>query len=236
MTTSIATVIPVPQQTLLDVQGDDAKFPVRRVYCVGRNYASHSIEMGHDPDREPPFFFTKPADAMVSCVGPDATPITYPPLTSDLHHEVELAVAIGAPASNIAEDEALDVVWGYGVAIDLTRRDMQGEAKELRRPWDLSKGFDESGPISALVPASHIGHPSAGAIHLEIDGATRQSGDLNQQIWPVAAIIAELSRAVALAPGDLILTGTPSGVGPVTRGSTIDAAIDGIAALRVVLR
>ena len=229
------TVIPAVPPTLLPVKASSRTFPVRRVYCVGRNYAEHSREMGHDPDREPPFFFTKPADAMVPCAADGSTRIPYPSLTSDLHHEVELAVAIGSAVVDVAPDSALDAVWGYGVAIDLTRRDLQAEAKALRRPWDLAKGFDASGPVSALVDASVSGHPAAGAITLEVDGERRQTGDLAQQIWSVAEVIAALSRAVVLHPGDLILTGTPSGVGPVGRGSRITAAIAGVAALDFTL-
>ncbi|WP_053387883.1 fumarylacetoacetate hydrolase family protein [Leucobacter japonicus] len=226
-----ATVIPIPRPTLLDVHGSSSRFPVRRVYCVGRNYAAHSREMGHDPDREPPFFFTKPADAMIPCPESGTTDIAYPPATDDLHHEIELAVAIGATVVDVSASDALAAVWGYGVAIDLTRRDLQADAKALRRPWDLAKGFDQSGPISALVAAADIGHPADGSIVLDVDGERRQTGDLSQQIWSVAEVVAELSRSITLQPGDLILTGTPSGVGAVARGSRITAAIAGVAAL-----
>lgn len=222
-------------QTELAVRGSDERFPVRRVFCVGRNYAEHSREMGHDPDREPPFFFMKPADALVQCTARTVTGIAYPPLTRNLHHEVELAVAIGAPAVEVTPERAFDVVWGYGVALDLTRRDLQDEAKSLRRPWDLSKGFDESAPISELVPAAEIGHPATGGISVAVNGAVRQRGDLAQQIWSVPEIIAELSKSVALRPGDIILTGTPSGVSALERGDRVVAEIDEVASFECVI-
>jgi fumarylpyruvate hydrolase len=218
-------VIDVPPQTSLPVLDEPGRFPVRRVYCVGRNYGDHAREMGGDPDREPPFFFSKPADA-VFAVG-DSVP--YPPVTEQLEYEVELIVAIGIGGATIDPAEALGHVWGYGIGIDLTRRDLQATAKELRRPWDLSKGFDASGPCSPLVPASRIGHPDRGAIWLSVNGAEHQRGDLADQIWPVADILAELSRSVALGAGDLIFTGTPAGVGPIVRGDRVTAGIEGIA-------
>jgi fumarylpyruvate hydrolase len=232
----MSTVIPAPEPVTLPVAGTDTRFPVRRVFCVGRNYAEHSIEMGHDPDREPPFFFMKPADAMIPC-GDDApgTHIAYPPRTEELHHEVELVVAIGDTAVDVPVERATEAIWGYGVAIDLTRRDLQAEAKAMRRPWDLSKGFDESGPVSALRPAAEIGHPDHGRIQIEVDGEVKQEGDLSQQIWSVPEIIAELSRYVALRPGDLVLTGTPSGVGPVPRGARLVASVEGVAELRCTI-
>ena len=222
-------------QTELAVRGSDERFPVRRVFCVGRNYAEHSREMGHDPDREPPFFFMKPADALVQCAPGTVTGIAYPPLTSNLHHEVELAVAIGTAAVEVMPERALDVVWGYGVALDLTRRDLQDEAKSLRRPWDLSKGFDESAPISELVPVAEIGHPATGGIRVAVNGAVRQRGDLAQQIWSAPEIIAELSKSVALRPGDIILTGTPSGVSALERGDRVVAEIDGVASFECLI-
>lgn len=227
----MAFVIDAPEQVTLPIRGSDDAFPVRRVYCVGRNYADHAREMGHDPDREPPFFFMKPAEAVVACAPGSVTEVHYPTLTSNLHHEIELAVAIGSRADQVSADDALDAVWGYGVAVDLTRRDMQDDAKALRRPWDLSKGFDESAPISELVPASRIGHPDAGRITVAVDGDTRQDGDLNQQIWNVAEVISALSHAIVLLPGDLILTGTPAGVGPIERGQVVSGSIDAVGAL-----
>jgi fumarylpyruvate hydrolase len=197
---------------------------LRRVFCVGRNYAAHAREMGHDPNREPPFFFMKPADAVVAATGA----IPYPTLTEDLHHEVELVVAIGKGGSNLAPDEALDVVWGYGVGVDLTRRDLQNEAKQLGRPWDWAKGFDASGPCGPLVPVERSGHPGSGRIWLAVNGEMRQQGNLDELIWPVADVIAHISRSVLLAPGDLIFTGTPAGVGRLVRGDSVTAGIEGI--------
>lgn len=221
--------IPAPAIPTIPVAGTDTVFPVRRIWCVGRNYADHAREMGHDPNREPPFFFSKPADAIV----PGGGTLPYPPLTSDLHHEVELVAAIGKPGENVPVEAALDLVWGYAVALDMTRRDLQAEAKKLQRPWEFGKAFDRSAPISAIVPASRIGHPGQGAIWLKVNGAVRQQGDLNQQIWSVAETIAYLSRSVALAPGDLIMTGTPAGVAAVGSGDTLEAHVDGVGDLKV---
>lgn len=224
----MAFVIDAPEPHSLPVIGSADRFPVRRVYCVGRNYADHAREMGHDPDREPPFFFMKPSEAVVACPPGSVAVVAYPTQTANLHHEIELAVAIGARAASVTADDALDAVWGYGVAVDLTRRDMQDDAKALRRPWDLSKGFDESAPISALSPAADIGHPATGRITVAVNGAVRQYGDLNQQIWNVAEVISALSHAITLLPGDIILTGTPAGVGPVSRGETVQGSIAGV--------
>ena len=199
-------------------------FPVRRIFCVGRNYAAHAREMGSDPDREPPFFFAKPADAIVTA-GAD-TP--YPPATANFHHEMELVVAIGTGGRDIAPDAALGHVFGYAAGLDLTRRDLQNAAKASGRPWDMGKGFDHSAPIGEIAPAAEIGHPAAGTITLTVNGETRQRGDLSDQIWPVPDMIAALSRLVTLAPGDLIFTGTPDGVGPLVRGDVAEGAIDGI--------
>lgn len=199
------------------------RFPVRRIHCVGRNYAAHAREMGHDPDREPPFFFGKPADAIVT----DGRDTGYPPLTEQLEYEVELVVALGAGGQDVAVADALDLVWGYAVGIDLTRRDLQAEAKRLGRPWDLAKGFDHSAPIGTVVPAGSV-DPTTGGITLHVDEELRQSGDLADQIWSVAETIAALSRAVRLEAGDLLFTGTPDGVGPVSRGSVLRGTIDGV--------
>ncbi|WP_288468018.1 fumarylacetoacetate hydrolase family protein [uncultured Curtobacterium sp.] len=214
-------ITPTEQPTLPTSTG--GRFPVRRVYCVGRNYAAHAREMGHDPDREPPFFFTKPASALVTDDGD--TP--YPPQTDRLEHEVELVVALGAGGVDVPADRALELVWGYAVGLDLTRRDLQAEAKRLGRPWDLAKGFDASAPIGRLVSAADV-DPTTGAVSLLVDGELRQSGDLADQIWSVAETIAELSRFVALAPGDLLMTGTPDGVGPLARGERLEGRIDGV--------
>ncbi len=219
-------VIPAPPQPSVPTTAG-GRFPVRRIFCVGRNYAAHAREMGHDPDREPPFFFAKPADAVVV----DGADTPYPPLTAQLEHEVELVVAIGAPAVDVPVAEALDVVWGYGVGLDLTRRDLQAEAKRLGRPWDAAKGFDASAPLGALVPATGV-DPTTGAVELTVNGEVRQSGDLSDQIWSVAETIAELSRSVRLAPGDLLMTGTPEGVGPLVRGDVVEGRISGIGSVR----
>ena len=225
--------------TTIAVQGCHERFPVRRVYCVGRNYADHAREMGADPDREPPFYFTKPADAVFTVAdgyaGGPAHEVPYPPQTENLHHEIELVVALSSGGSDIDAGSALDHVWGYGVGVDLTRRDLQDAAKQTRRPWDLSKGFDASGPMSALVPAASV-DPLSGRIWITVDDELRQVGDLGDQIWPVADVIAHLSRSVTLAPGDLIMTGTPAGVGPITRGQQVRGGIDGIGELSFVVR
>jgi fumarylpyruvate hydrolase len=199
-------------------------FPVRRIFCVGRNYAAHALEMGGAPDREPPFFFTKPADAVVT----GGADVPYPAATTNLHHEMELVIAIGSGGSDIAEADALDHVFGYAAGIDLTRRDLQDEAKAARRPWDMSKGFDHSAPIGAIAPAARIGHPAKGAIALAVDGQARQSSDLSLMIWSVPEIVAHLSRLVRLEQGDLIFTGTPEGVGAVRAGETMEGTIEGI--------
>lgn len=221
-------VITAPPRPVLPVSGTHKTFPVRRVYCIGRNYAAHAIEMGHDPDREAPFFFQKPADAL----DPSGT-FPYPPETTDVHHEVELAVALASGGTDIPVDRAMRHVYGYAVALDMTRRDLQGEAKKAGRPWEIGKAFDRAAPVGTLHPASDIGHPDAGRITLEVNGDLRQEGDLNQMIWKTPEIIAVLSRYFTLAAGDVILTGTPSGVGPITRGDRLAARIAGIGELHV---
>ena len=213
----------------LAVAGSSDRFPVGRIYCVGRNYADHAREMGHDPDREPPFFFMKPANAIV----PDGATIPYPQATKDLHHEIELVVAIGRGGADIAIDKALDHVWGYGVGLDMTRRDLQGEAKKMGRPWEMGKGFDNSAPCTALVPASKIGHPAKGAIWLKVNGMTTQKGDLAEMIWNVPETISYLSGLVTLQAGDLIYSGTPAGVGPVKAGDKLEGHVDGVGDLTV---
>lgn len=217
-------VIAVPQTPSLAVEGQSARFPLRRVYCVGRNYSEHAREMGHDPDREPPFFFSKPADAVVPAIGS----VPYPGLTEDLHYEVELVVAIAKGGKDIAAADALSHVWGYTVGVDLTRRDLQAQAKKMGRPWDFAKGFDASAPASPLLPVSQTGHPASGKIWLDVNGEKRQRGDLSDQIWQVADVISYLSQAVELQPGDLIYTGTPAGVGAVQRGDVITGGIEGL--------
>ncbi len=224
----VSYVFDPPARTALPVQGSAATFPVRRVYCIGRNYAAHAVEMGHDPDREPPFFFQKNPDSL----DPSGS-FPYPVKSSDVHHEVELAVALGKGGSDIPAETALDHVYGYAVALDMTRRDLQDEAKRLARPWEIAKSFERSAPIGPLVPAADFGHPDRGAVTLAVNGAVRQRGDLEQMIWKVPEMIAYLSAYFDLAAGDVILSGTPSGVGPVVRGDRIEASINGLPPLVV---
>ena len=224
------SVIQNPPRIALPIVGSSDLFPVRRVYCVGRNYAAHAREMGADPDREPPFFFMKPADAL-QIVGSEPTPHTYPPKTANYHFEVELVAALAGGGSDLPVVDALDHVYGYAIGLDMTRRDLQDEAKTLSRPWDTGKAADGSGPIGALYPASLVGHPARGPITLSVDGQTRQTGDLGDMIWSVSEQISYLSGYFALQPGDLIFTGTPSGVGPVERGQRMVASIAGLGAI-----
>ncbi len=221
---------PVPQPTV-EVTGIDARFPVHRIYCVGRNYAKHAREMGMDPDREPPFFFSKPADALVA----NGTPVPYPPRTTNLHHEIELVVAIGTGGREIPVANALAHVFGYAVGLDLTRRDQQFAAREQGRPWDVAKGFDHSAPVSAIRPAAEMGHLEQGAIWLEVNGEQRQRANLSEMIWSVPEIVAELSTYFELRAGDLVFTGTPEGVGPVQRGDSLVGGIDGLETLRITV-
>jgi len=205
------------------VVGTEDRFPVRRIYCIGRNYAAHAREMGAD-EREPPFFFLKPADAIVQ----NGATIPYPPATENFHYEAELVAAIGEGGANISVEDANDHIFGYGVGIDLTRRDLQEEAKGMRRPWDMGKGFDASAPCSEIYPAAAIGHPTDGAITLTVNGETRQSGDIGDMIWNVPESVAYLSGLVTLEPGDLIYTGTPEGVGAVNPGEEIVVHVDDV--------
>ena len=221
-------VIDAPNPVVLAVDGTDKVFPVRRIHCVGRNYADHIREMGND-ERDPPFFFQKPTDAIL----PSGSDFPYPPLSSDVHHEIELVVAIGKAGKNIDKADALDHVYGYGVGIDMTRRDLQAQSKDARRPWENGKAFDNAAPCSPLKAASDIGHPNTGRIWLSVNGVVKQDGDLAQQIWNVSETIWHLSQSVALAPGDLIMTGTPAGVGPVQRGDHITGGVAGIAEIDI---
>jgi fumarylpyruvate hydrolase len=223
-------IAPSPQPSV-DVAGSDDRFPVHRVYCVGRNYAKHAREMGMDPEREPPLFFSKPADALVA----NGTPVPYPPRTSNLHHEIELVIAIGTGGRDIPLDSALAHVYGYAVGLDLTRRDLQFAARDQGRPWDVAKGFDHSAPVSAIRPAADMGHPEQGAIWLEVNGDSRQRANLAEMIWSVPEIVAELSTYYELRPGDLVFTGTPEGVGAVRRGDSLVGGIDGLETLRVTI-
>lgn len=216
--------IEFPGPVTLPVAESDAVFPVGRIYCVGRNYADHAREMGHDSDREPPFFFMKPPSAIVL----SGATIAYPTATQELHHEIELIVAIGKGGRNIPVQGALDHVFGYGVGLDMTRRDLQGEAKKMGRPWEMGKAFDESAPCSEIRPVALIGHLAKGAITLRINGALKQNGDLSDMIWSVPETISNLSQLITLRAGDLIMSGTPAGVGPVQRGDTLYGQVDGV--------
>lgn len=215
-------VIAPPRQPSVAVRGTDARFPIRRIFCVGRNYADHVREMGNDPKSEPPIFFTKPADAVVA----NGAAIPYPTETSNLHHEVELVLAIGRGGAGIAAERALEHVWGYAVGVDLTRRDRQNDAKKAGAPWDAAKGFDNSAPIGALAPAA--GAMACGRIWLSVNGQTRQDANLDQMIWSAPEIIAALSRTWALAAGDLVFTGTPAGVGPLVAGDAVACGVEGL--------
>lgn len=222
---------PPPPLPAVPVLGG-APFPVRRIFCVGRNYAEHAREMGSDPVREKPFFFTKPADAVLA----DGSVMAYPPATAELHHEVELVVAIGKGGRDIAAERVnAEHVFGYAVGLDMTRRDLQAAAKAKGRPWDMAKGFDKSAPVSAISPLSRTGVIAAAPIELRVNGELRQSGDVAEMIWSVPEIVHGLSSLVELAPGDLIFTGTPAGVGPVVRGDRLEAAVQGLAPLVVTV-
>jgi fumarylpyruvate hydrolase len=227
----MAFAVPEPERPVLPIHGTEDVFPVRRVYCVGRNYAAHAREMGADA-REPPFFFAKPGDAVV----PPGGAVPYPPATADLHHEVELVVAIGRAGTAVSAAEAPGLVHGLAVGVDLTRRDLQAEAKRLGRPWDMAKGFDASAPIGGLRTVADFPLPDAGRITLSVDGVLRQDGDLSDMIWPVPEILAHLSALVTLRPGDLIMTGTPEGVGRLERGQTVRAEVAGLPVLTFSLR
>ena len=220
-------VIPPPAVIAVPVAGGGA-FPIRRVFCVGRNYAEHAREMGSDPDREPPFFFMKPADALLL----NGADMPYPPQSKQLHHEMERVVALGEGGSNIKEADALRYVWGYAAGLDMTRRDLQNAAKKEGKPWDMGKGFDHSAPIGLMVRAAKPGHPATGLIELKVNGAVRQTSDLSKMIWSVPETIAYLSGLVRLAPGDLIFTGTPEGVAAVERGDLLEGMVEGVGTVR----
>lgn len=224
----MSNVIPAPLQVTLPVKDTDDVFPARRVYCIGRNYAAHAIEMGHDPDKEPPFFFQKNPNNLTP-----SGEFPYPSQTSDVHHEIELAVALKSGGTNISVETALDHVFGYAVSLDMTRRDLQADAKKAGRPWEVAKAFENSAPIGEIVPATETGPLSAGKISLMVNGTETQNGDLNQMIWKVPEIISTLSEYFELAAGDVILSGTPSGVGPVQKGDVMVGEIEGLPPLRV---
>ena len=224
------TLFPPPPVTVLPIRASDAAFPVHRIYCVGRNYAAHAVEMGHDPDKDPPFFFQKNPDNLTT-----SGTFPYPVASSDVHHEIELVVALDKGGTDIARDAALEHVFGYAVGLDMTRRDLQQKARDMGRPWEIGKAFEASAPCSEIVPASAIGHPSDGAIWLDVNGERRQTGDLNQMIWKVPEIIAYLSGLFTLAPGDVIFSGTPAGVAAVKRGDRLSGHVDGVGALEVTV-
>lgn len=223
--------VAAPVLQTLTVAGRDERFPVNRVFCVGRNYAAHAREMGKDPDREPPFFFMKPANAVVDATREASVP--YPPKTANYHHEIELVVAIAKGGRNIAIADALDHVYGYAVGLDMTRRDLQLEARDKGRPWEFGKSFALSAPIGVLHRAQEVGHPSSAAITLTVNGKPRQSSDIAKLIWSVSECIAYLSEYEALEPGDLIMTGTPEGVNAVVAGDVMQGAIAGLGEIRV---
>lgn len=227
----MALVFPPQDTPTVAVAGSGDRIPVRRIFCIGRNYAAHAREMGRDPDREPPFFFLKPADAVVE----DGATIPYPPQTENLHYEAELVAVIGKGGVNIAEADALDHVWGYGVGNDLTRRDLQLIAREQGRPWDLGKGFDRSAPIAPIHPVSKVGHPSKGSIKLTVNGEVKQDADLSELIWSIPEMISILSHSMELKAGDVIMTGTPAGVGPLVPGDVCVVTIEGVGELTTTI-
>ena len=224
-------VINPPAVASVAVAGSEARFPVRRIFCVGRNYAAHAREMGRDPDREPPFFFTKPADAVVD----DQQIVAYPPETNNFHYEAELVLAIGKGGVNIPEDQALDYIWGYAVGNDLTRRDLQLAAREQGRPWDWGKAFDRSAVCGPIHPVSELGHLDQGVIRLTVNGVVKQDADLKELIWSVPEIVSILSRTMEIKAGDLVYTGTPAGVGPLVPGDICVVEIAGLGSVTTTI-
>jgi fumarylpyruvate hydrolase len=225
----VGYVISPPPVPSLRVVGTDDEFPVRRIYCIGRNYAEHAIEMGHDPTKEPPFFFQKNPDNLLA----EGQDFPYPPKTEDVHFEIELVVALKSGGTNIPVEKAMDHVFGYAVGLDMTRRDLQGEAKKLGRPWEIGKAFEHSAPCGPIVPAEKIGSLAKGAVTLEVNGQLKQKGDLNQMIWKIPEMISYLSDYFRLAPGDLIMSGTPAGVGAVKRGDSLLGKVEGVGELKM---
>ncbi|CAH2917956.1 MAG: 3-fumarylpyruvate hydrolase (EC [uncultured Paraburkholderia sp.] len=228
-------VFPPEAPVSLYVAGNTDRFAVRRVYCVGRNYAAHAREMGFDPDREPPFFFCKPADAVVPVVYGETLRLDYPPQTRNYHYEAELVAVIGKAGSDIAVEQALHHVWGYAVGLDMTRRDLQMKMREMGRPWEIGKAFDRSAPIGPVHPATDVGHFTAGEIWLDLNGVTKQKSDVSHLIWSVAETVADLSKYFELQPGDVIFTGTPEGVGAVTKGDTMTVGVERLGQLTVAV-
>jgi fumarylpyruvate hydrolase len=228
-------VIPLWDLPSVPVAGSDARFPVRHVYCVGRNYAEHAKEMGGDVAKEPPFFFTKPADSIVPVLPPAIGEVHYPLASKDYQHEIELVVAIGKRGVKLAPEAALEIVWGYAVGLDMTRRDLQINMREKKRPWDIGKSFAEAAPIGPIHPVSAVGHPAKGRIWLDVNGTTRQQGDLSDLIWDVPNTLAFLSQFYELLPGDLVFTGTPSGVAPVVAGDRLSGGVEGVGTLSIAI-
>jgi fumarylpyruvate hydrolase len=227
----MAYVVDAPKIVTLPVRGTTDVFPVHRIYCVGRNYAAHAIEMGHDPDREPPFFFQKNPDTLV----PHGGQFPYPSQSSNVHFEIEMVVALSKGGKDISVETALEHVFGYAVGIDMTRRDLQDEAKKMGRPWEVGKAFECAAPCAEIVPASQIGHPQQGAVWLKANGELRQEGDLNQLIWKVPEVISYLSGLFTLAPGDLIYSGTPAGVGSTRRGDVLHGGVEGVGEIQITV-
>lgn len=222
-------VISAPEPVSIAVAGTEDQFPVHRIYCVGRNYAAHTREMGHDPDREPPFFFQKPADTLV----PEGGDFPYPSASSNVHYEMELVVALSQGGVDIPPEKALDCVFGYGVGLDMTRRDLQNESKDMGRPWESGKAFEHSAPCSQIYPVSEVGHPNTGSIWLTVNGETKQKADLADMIWDVPHVISYLSQLFTLQPGDLIFSGTPAGVGPIERGDVMHGGVDNVGEIEI---
>ncbi|WP_077037989.1 fumarylacetoacetate hydrolase family protein [Pelomonas sp. KK5] len=231
MSSTTSYIFPAPEQPSVPVRGSSARYAVARIFCVGRNYAAHAREMGSDPDREPPFYFGKPANALVE----SGATIPYPPMTQNLHYEMELVLALGAPLFRATAEEAAAAIWGYAAGLDMTRRDLQNAAKATGRPWDTGKGFENSAVISDLIPATQCGAMDKGSITLEVNGVVKQRGDLSDMIWSNAEIVANLSQFYRLGPGDLIYTGTPEGVGPVVPGDEITGQIEGLTNLTLTI-
>jgi fumarylpyruvate hydrolase len=231
----MTNVFPAWELPSVPVHGSTERFPVRHIYCVGRNYAEHAKEMGGDAAKEPPFFFTKAADSIVPVVPPAVVRIAYPLATSNLHHEIELVVAIGGRGAKLAAERAWELVWGFAVGLDMTRRDLQNQMREIKRPWDIGKSFAGAAPIAPIHPIATTGRLARGAITLDVNGARRQTGDLSEMIWDVPHLLAYLSQYYELMPGDLVFTGTPSGVGPVVAGDRLDGTIAGLSPLAVAI-
>ena len=220
--------IQAPPIIALAIAGTDDQFPVRRVYCIGRNYAAHAIEMGHDPDREPPFFFQKNPDNLDT-----SGEFPYPPRTADVHYEIEMAVMLKSGSTNIPLENALDHVFGYALSLDMTRRDLQGEQKKMGRPWEIGKAFERSAPVGVIHTVESVGHLNQGRVELKVNGEVKQEGDLNQMIWKVPEMISYLSDYFELAAGDVILSGTPAGVGPIVKGDVMDVSIEGLGSMSI---